>query len=158
MKLRGLATALACAALTATMANSRIAWSQPADEAFRTTMNNVGHEATECAAYTAVVSALLSRSPNSEALRSEYEKVGGLLLQRARIIAQTIGQKEETILARLNMSMEEMKKLINNDVANTSILLNKYASHCKIVAEDVESRVSYWMGKAEADDRAMRRK
>ena len=37
-----------------------------------------------------------------------------------------------------------MKKQTENDIANISILREKYGGHCKVVFDDIAGRIMYW--------------
>lgn len=111
-------------------------------------INNAGHEATECAAYHAVVGGVLKGDKREPHLSEKYLKTGTLLLERAAILATMIDQKAAAIIARYKISIDEMMKAIDNSATNISILYSKYAYPCKAVVEKPDDRLRYWLKKA----------
>ena len=49
--------------------------------------------------------------------------------------------------ARVNMAIKSMTKELDNDIANFSILLNKYSDSCGEAITDPEARMNYWLKK-----------
>ena len=51
---------------------------------------------------------------------------------------------EKLASARTEMAIKSMLKEIDNDAANYSILLNKYADYCGEAVSDPVKRMEYW--------------
>jgi len=69
-------------------------------------------------------------------------------LQRAMWEVAVMMSRVDTTEARIDLSMKALRDEMHNDMTNFSILLNKYSSLCKEVAEQPEKRIDYWASKA----------
>ncbi len=71
------------------------------------------------------------------------------LLERNKVIGRLIGMKEEASAAQMRLLFRKMMQEIGGDSVNYSILLEKYGDLCKVVYENSDSRIRYWMNEAE---------
>lgn len=128
------------------------------NEIFETAMNNYGHETVECAAYFTVVAGVIANTPGREKLVDGYRKQSEVLFQRAVAIAEQIDQKLEAVAARFEIASKDMMGTLGGNVANFSILLNKYSDHCVMVSNDVRTRGQYWIERAKAELEATKKR
>ncbi|MCP1446446.1 hypothetical protein J3D54_005578 [Pseudomonas sp. GGS8] len=102
--------------------------------------NNLAHELAECAGFY-LISAKVFDTQQPE------------LTERSRNAADTALEystaltSEKLTRARTEMAIKSMTKEINNDGANFSILLNKYAEQCGATVSDPVKRMDYWKQK-----------
>jgi pyruvate formate-lyase activating enzyme-like uncharacterized protein len=119
-------------------------------EIMREAANNVSSELVECGAYFQISSEALRRTGRS-AIADAYESHSEVALDRALTAAQ-IGRSshmaEKVTLARYELSVKDMLAEMDNDMSNISILLNKYATRCKMVIERPERIMEEWGNKA----------
>ena len=119
-------------------------------EIMREAANNVSSELVECGAYFQITSEALRRTGRTASADS-YEASSDLALNRAFDAAQigrTSQMAEKVTLARYELSVKDMIAEIDNDMSNISILLNKYATRCKMVIERPERIMEEWGNKA----------
>lgn len=102
--------------------------------------NNLAHEFAECAAYYSISSEIISRTKPEVAKQIEEAA------DRAYVGARTLTSKKVTE-ARVDMAIKSMIKELDNDIANFSILLNKYSDSCGEAITDPEARMNYWLKK-----------
>lgn len=122
---------------------------QPTEDAVRRATNEASFEMVECAAYFMVISNGLRQTPGEkfQATADRYEKLSGEAMSYGLHMANLIDQKQETVVARLEMATKQMIEEMGNDYVNVSILMNKYGDTCTIAMEDPASRLEYWIEK-----------
>ncbi len=102
------------------------------DEITKEIFNNVADEYTQCGSYFAIIADAAMKNGDTQ-LEENYKKSSTQALELAMVAAK-VGRSQEmaqkVTLARLDMSLLEMTKLIENDYSNISLLLSKYASRC----------------------------
>ena len=103
--------------------------------------NNLAHEFAECAAYYSISSEIISRTKPEVA--KQIDDAAGL----AYMGSKTLTSKKVTE-ARVEMAIKSMTKELDNDIANFSILINKYSDNCQEAVTDPEARMNYWLQKA----------
>jgi len=62
-------------------------------------------------------------------------------------VGEALNMKLEAMTARVKMSLEIMKKEVDEDYVNISILIDKYGYLCRDLINDPKSRVDYWRQK-----------
>lgn len=102
--------------------------------------NNLAHEYAECAAYYSISSEIISRT------KPEVAKQIDDAADRAYVGSRTLTSKKVTE-ARVEMAVKSMTKELDNDIANFSILINKYSVNCQEAVTDPEARMNYWLDK-----------
>jgi hypothetical protein len=102
--------------------------------------NNLAHEFAECAAYYSISSEIISRT------KPEVAKQIDDAADRAYVGSRTLTSKKVTE-ARVEMAVKSMTKELDNDIANFSILINKYSDNCQEAVTDPEARMNYWLKK-----------
>ena len=102
--------------------------------------NNLAHEFAECAAYYSITSKIVSRSKPEEA--KKFDKAASLATAGSNVLTS-----EKVTNARVEMAIKSMVRELDNDIANFSLLLNKYSDSCGAAINDPEARMNYWLKK-----------
>lgn len=102
--------------------------------------NNLAHEFAECAAYYSISSKIISRSKPEVA--KQIDEAADLALAGSNVLTS-----EKVTSARVEMAIKSMVKELDNDIANFSILINKYSDTCQEAVSDPEARMNFWLKK-----------
>ncbi|MGA3800551.1 hypothetical protein ACPCYX_22705 [Pseudomonas fluorescens] len=103
-------------------------------------VNNLAHELAECAGFYVISEQILKTQEPKLAERSQVAADNALEYSKALT-------SEKLTRARTEMAIKSMLKEIDNDGANFSILLNKYADQCGEAVSDPVKRMEYWSKK-----------
>jgi len=110
--------------------------------------NNLSAEFTECRQYYLIgIEAIKTHDPDSE-LINQYFNASKTAGEIAYALGVEAGMSDEAMLARSELLTDVMMKSINNNWANMSVLILKYAEFCKDLIENPEERNQYWINKA----------
>jgi hypothetical protein len=103
-------------------------------EAVEMATDNLSFEMSQCASFHKVVAACLFRSNQNEGAE-QVRKSAVAYLEMAAWLAKRAGisKLDETLVARDNMAVKDMRKSIDDDCRSVSILLDKYADRCKAI-------------------------
>ena len=82
-----------------------------------------------------------------------YASITDSLINKMLILGQHSSIKEETILAKIELSMKDLKNQMGGDFKNYSIILNKYGQFCKDLVEKPENRMKHWADRAIKENR-----
>ena len=82
-----------------------------------------------------------------------YVSITDSLINKMLILGKHSSIKEETILAKIELSMKDLKNQMGGDFKNYSIILNKYGQFCKDLVEKPENRMKYWADRAIKENR-----
>lgn len=93
----------------------------------------------------------LNRDPTKPKITNK--KLTDSLISRMLILAEKSSIKQETILAKIELSMKKIKNEMGNDFKNYSIILNKYGEFCQNLVERPEVRMKYWTDRAIKENR-----
>ena len=77
-----------------------------------------------------------------------YANITDSLINKMSILGKQSSIKQETILAKIELSMKDLKNQMNGDFKNYSIILNKYGQFCKDLVEKPENRMKHWADRA----------
>ena len=77
-----------------------------------------------------------------------YTSTTESLINKMIILGNYSSIKEETIIAKIELSMKDLKNQMGSDFKNYSILLNKYGQFCKDLVEKPDNRMKYWTDRA----------
>ena len=77
-----------------------------------------------------------------------YASITDSLINKMLILGQHSSIKEETILAKIELGMKDLKNQMGGDFKNYSIILNKYGQFCKDLVEKPENRMKHWADRA----------
>ena len=111
--------------------------------------NNVSDEFVTCAAFYMISAEAVRRSSDPETA-SRYEELSDTALHYALNAAnkgRTQEMAQKVTLARLELNIKSMKKDIDSDVSNISVLINNYGYQCKQVMENPEKVLDEWTEK-----------
>ena len=104
-------------------------------------INNLASDFCECGAYYTIGAEGLRRTGKLEGATSS-EGSSKLALEAARKVS-----RDDTVLARYKLALDEQTTSMNSDYANVSILILRYGSLCKRAMEDPLGRLRYWLDK-----------
>jgi hypothetical protein len=82
-----------------------------------------------------------------------YASITDSLINKMLILGKHSSIKEETILAKIELSMKDLKNQMGGDFKNYSIILNKYGQFCKDLVEKPENRMKHWADRAIKENR-----
>lgn len=82
-----------------------------------------------------------------------YTNITDSLINRMSILGKDSLIKQETIIAKIELNMKDLKNQMGGDFVNYSILLNKYGQFCKDLVEKPENRMKYWADRAIKENR-----
>jgi hypothetical protein len=101
--------------------------------------NSFAHEAAECSAYFLFASAAPGLGEKTvKGLQSRYEQ----LLQISVALSS-----EKLTKARFELAIKTMKREMDENWKNMSIINNKYGYPCIDLSKDPEARFKYWLSK-----------
>jgi hypothetical protein len=83
----------------------------------------------------------------------DYKNLTDAIINKMFILAKNSSIKEETVLAKIELTMNDFKKQMGGDFKNYSIVLNKYAQFCKDLIVNPEPRMRYWVDRAIKENR-----
>jgi hypothetical protein len=82
-----------------------------------------------------------------------YANITDSLVNKMSILGKQSSIKQETILAKIELSMKDLKNQMGGDFKNYSIILNKYGQFCKDLVEKPENRMKHWADRAIKENR-----
>ena len=82
-----------------------------------------------------------------------YANITDSLINKMSILGKQSSIKQETILAKIELSMKDLKNQMGGDFKNYSIILNKYGQFCKDLVEKPENRMKQWADRAIKENR-----
>ena len=110
---------------------------------------NLQEDYTNCYCYYKISEEGVKRTKTS--LKDEAVKKLAEAAERSLMGAFEVGEalnmKLEAMTARVKLSLESMKKEVDEDYVNISILIDKYGYMCRDLINDPKSRVDYWRQK-----------
>jgi len=125
---------------------SQISIAQQSASKFIDAYNNVSQEISECTAYFAV-GLICSRDKLSEGTRTQFQTIMVNLEETNLKISSAIGLSEKARRARFDMAIAAMRADLEDNCINFSILLKKYNALCTVVANNLDSRVQYYLAR-----------
>lgn len=106
-------------------------------------MNNLADDYAQCSAYYAVA------SNGMKNLKKENEVKRSLKVAEFMYKLSVQISNEETAMARVQLSIKDHYKTMDNHFKNFSRLILKYGELCKELHEDPKQRLQYWIKKEE---------
>lgn len=82
-----------------------------------------------------------------------YANITDSLINKMSILGKQSSIKQETILAKIELSMKDLKNQMGGDFKNYSIILNNYGQFCKDLVEKPENRMKHWADRAIKENR-----
>ena len=110
---------------------------------------NLQMDFTDCYSYYKISEEGVRRSKTSQK-DDAVEKLAEAAersLMGAFEVGEALNMKLEAMTARVKISLEIMKKEVDEDYVNISILIDKYGYMCRDLINDPKSRVDYWRQK-----------
>jgi hypothetical protein len=150
MMVVGFGTALLLAVILTSSVSAQAPPRAGRDSATQRAFNNVAHENIICAAYYAAAGACFARDrrPGDEQLLAQTEKAISQAVEMARLATQEAQMKKETVTARFEMALTDLRREIDGNCSNISLIMRKYSLECKRLLEDPTSRFSELMDDA----------
>jgi len=114
--------------------------------------DNASMEYVECSSYFAIVQQAFLRSGNA-ATAAKYEKASDQAASFAVIAAQTSRSTEmagKVTIARIESSLKDMMRTIENNYSNIALLSSKYSDSCVEAMTDSDALLKRWAEKITA--------
>ena len=102
-------------------------------------------EMIECAVFYSIIANAQDNKGNALELSEEFFELSESLYMFAFNLAEEIGMKSDTLIAKAEESGKKMGEAIDFDAINISILTNKYGDLCKMIVANPEERFAYWL-------------
>lgn len=135
-------------ALALTLASQSFA--QPSPEAMTHEIaDNVATEYAECSAYFGIVQGAFASSGKSQQ-SAKFKEVSDKAAEFSLMAAQrsrSTDMAARVTLARIEMSMKEMQKTIDNNYSNISLLMKKHLDSCVEAMTDSSALIKRWTEK-----------
>ena len=125
------------------------ALAQDISESQKEALNDFQHELSECAIFYDISERALKKNGSPDALSSSQQSAHrkSVLFVLAYMIGRDIGMNEDVISARLKKYFRSMVDMMNGDIANHSILVQKYAQSCEFLYRNSDARINEAMGR-----------
>lgn len=112
-------------------------------------VNELAAETTQCWSFYSIVGACASNgdTPIEKQTAEQMNKLASSLVDPIYTMSKAAGMKDDAILARMKLSVDDMKGDISNNgdtsksCVNISILMGKYMKSCKTIIEHPEIRI-----------------
>lgn len=101
--------------------------------------NNFAHELADCGAYFALV----AEAPGLDSSTKKALSERGALA----IMYSTELTSQKLALARFDLALQGMKRDMDSNWANLSVINSKYGYQCQDLLKDPEARMKYWLDK-----------
>ena len=121
------------------------------DKAMAWINSNLMDEHANCYVFYKISEEGLNRDTTKP--KVNYASITDSLINKMLILGQHSSIKEETILAKIELSMKDLKNQMGGDFKNYSIILNKYGQFCKDLVEKPENRMKHWADRAIKENR-----
>ena len=131
--------------------NTNLFAQSASDKAMAWINSNLIDEHATCYVFYMTSEEGLNRDPTKPKITNK--KLTDSLISRMLILAENSSIKQETILAKIELSMKKIKNEMGNDFKNYSIILNKYGEFCQNLVERPEVRMKYWTDRAIKENR-----
>lgn len=131
--------------------NANLFAQSASDKAMAWINSNLIDEHATCYVFYMTSEEGLNRDPTKPKITNK--KLTDSLISRMLILAENSSIKQETILAKIELSMKKIKNEMGNDFKNYSIILNKYGEFCQNLVERPEVRMKYWTDRAIKENR-----
>lgn len=101
--------------------------------------NNLAHELADCGAYFSLVAEAPGLDPNT---KKSLAQRGALAMKSS---AELTSQK--LALARFDLALQGMKRDMESNWSNLSVVNAKYGYECQDLLKDQQARMKYWLEK-----------
>jgi len=113
--------------------------------------SNLIGEYADCYVFYKISEEGINRDPIRP--KVNYANITDSIVNKMIILGNYSSIKEETLIAKIELSMKDLKNQMGNDFKNYSILLNKYGQFCKDLVEKPDNRMKYWADRAIKENR-----
>ena len=113
--------------------------------------DNVATDYAECSAYVAIIQGAFANS-NMQIETRKFKDASDRAAQFSLLAAKQSRRDEmatKVTLARIDMSMKEMMKIIDNNYSNISLLMNKHSDRCVEAMNDSKALMQRWAEKVQ---------
>jgi len=121
------------------------------DKAMAWINSNLIDEHANCYVFYKISEEGLNRDTTKS--KVNYANITDSLINKMSILGKQSSIKQETILAKIELSMKNLKNQMGGDFKNYSIILNKYGQFCKDLVEKPENRMKHWADRAIKENR-----
>jgi len=121
------------------------------DKAMAWINSNLIDEHANCYVFYKISEEGLNRDTTKS--KVNYANITDSLINKMSILGKQSSIKQETILAKIELSMKDLKNQMGGDFKNYSIILNKYGQFCKDLVEKPENRMKHWADRAIKENR-----
>jgi hypothetical protein len=101
--------------------------------------NNLAHELADCGAYFSLVAEAPGLDPNTKKGLSERGTLA--MASSAKLTSQKLA------LARFDLALQGMKRDMEGNWSNLSVVNARYGYQCQDLLKDPEARMKYWLEK-----------
>ena len=102
---------------------------------------NLASDYATCSAFYIIASEGLRRTGNDNTAEQSMQASGRAYEYAVQLSNQKVTQ------SRIILSVEELRREMDHDFSNFSILINKYGELCKEILQSPENRMKYWLEK-----------
>ena len=120
-----------------------------ANEIVAEVTDNVAMEYAECSAYFSIVSGAFKSSVEATKFKETSDQAAIFSLETAKQ-SRNESMATKVTLARIEMSLKDMQKTIDNNYSNISLLSNKYLTPCVDVMRDSSAMIQRWTQKIQS--------
>jgi len=140
----GVIAAVTVASIAAVTLVPPYAQSQQSPWTQRDALNEASSEAAQCHAYYAV-SQKCAEDSGQTALSAQLQDAIDSSSKIQFLTGRAAGMSDQALLASLQLTLEAANSSIGNSCVNVSVLIVKYADHCKRLIENPQSRIQTLM-------------
>ena len=96
----------------------------------RQELNDLQYDFTECAVYFRIAEEGVSRKPNSAEETRNLSRYSKRMKEAAMELGDNIGISSNAVVSRFELVKEQQVDMIDGDLVNISVLINKYNDNC----------------------------
>jgi len=109
---------------------------------------NMQQDYITCYSFYKIGTKYVIKSNGDSSIIQGIEKSADISLKLAYETGEIMGMTAKNMSKKVESEMTNQLKLIDNDLNNASILLEKYAKQCKKIIQDKKQRIGFWEKKA----------
>ena len=109
---------------------------------------NMQQDYITCYAFYKIGAEYVRKTKGEPSIIEGIEKSSDTSLKLAHETGEIIGMASDKMSSKVKNEIQIQLDLIDNDLNNASVLLEKYAQTCKNLIENKKERISFWENKA----------